>query len=132
MVNLWRNNDHMFWNTANHVKEILKIRCHICIAHHSSTISVWTWTESHKKETEHIHASAADLLLIRIGNLDWCKCGHWKNEARETDCLLCREVDAMLIALAKIPEFQGTMHLATSSFYGHLLDYLSHVLALSI
>ena len=27
--------------------------------------------ESHEKETKHIHASAADLLHIRIGNLDW-------------------------------------------------------------
>ena len=25
------------------------------------------------KKTKHIHASAADLLRIRIGNLDWCK-----------------------------------------------------------
>ena len=32
------------------------------------------------------------------------KCGHCKNEAREIDCLCCREVDAMLIASAKIPE----------------------------
>ena len=27
--------------------------------------------ESHEKKTKHIHASAADLLHIRIGNLDW-------------------------------------------------------------
>ena len=28
--------------------------------------------ESHEKEeTKHIHASAADLLHIRVGNLDW-------------------------------------------------------------
>ena len=32
------------------------------------------WNESYEKETKHIHASAADLLHIRIGNLDWCKC----------------------------------------------------------
>ena len=37
-------------------------------------------------------------LNIRIGNLDWSKCGHCKNEVREIDCLCCREVDAMLIA----------------------------------
>ena len=30
--------------------------------------------ESYEKETKHIHASA-DLLHIRIGNLDWHKCG---------------------------------------------------------
>ena len=44
--------------------------------------------ESHEKvttETKHYNASAADLLRIRIGNLDWCKCGHGKNEARQTD-----------------------------------------------
>ena len=27
--------------------------------------------ESHEKETKHNHASAADLLHIRIGSLDW-------------------------------------------------------------
>ena len=54
-----------------------------------STISIWAWTEntcgneSHEKETKHIHASAADFLHISIGNLDWCKCGHFKNEAGE-------------------------------------------------
>ena len=37
--------------------------------------------ETHEKETKHIHASAADLLHIKIGNLDWCKCGHCKNKA---------------------------------------------------
>ena len=30
------------------------------------------------------------------------KWGHCKNEAREIDCLCCSEVDAMLIASAKI------------------------------
>ena len=48
---------------------------------------------------------------IRIRNLDWCKCGHCKNEERKIDCLCCREVDAMLIASAKIPELQRK-HLA--------------------
>ena len=59
--------------------------------------------ESYEKETKHIHAVAADLLHIRIGNLDWCKCRHCKNEAREIDCLCCKEVDEMLIASVKIP-----------------------------
>ena len=36
--------------------------------------------ESHEKETKYIYASAADLLHIRKGNLNWCKCGHSKNE----------------------------------------------------
>ena len=29
--------------------------------------------ESHEKKTKHIHASSANLLHDRIGNLDWCK-----------------------------------------------------------
>ena len=48
---------------------------------------------SHQKETKHIHASAANLLHIRIGNLAWCKCRHCKNEVRAIDCLCCREMD---------------------------------------
>ena len=57
-----------------------------------------------RKKTKQTHASAADLLHIRIENLDWCKCGHWKNEAREIDCICCREVNAVLIASVKISE----------------------------
>ena len=71
-------------------------------------------------ETKHIHVSAADLLHIRIGSLDWCKCKNCKNEARETDCYCCREVDAMLIASAKIPEHEESI--SPSSFYGQLPD----------
>ena len=41
--------------------------------------------ESHEKETKHFYASAADLLHIRIGDLNWCKCRHCKNKARETE-----------------------------------------------
>ena len=51
------------------------------------------WNESHEKETKHIHDSAPYLLHIRLGNLNCCKCGHCKNEAKE-----------MLIASAKIPK----------------------------
>ena len=92
-----------------------------------STIPVWASTEntcgneSHEKVTKHIHASAADLLHIRIGNLDSNKCRHFKNEPGEIDCLCCREVDAMLIASAKISERKESI--STSSFYGHLPDY---------
>ena len=39
----------------------------------------------HEKETKHTHASASDLLHIKKGNLDWCKCGNCKNKLRETD-----------------------------------------------
>ena len=94
--------------------------------HYPSTISVWAWTkiksgnESREKENKYIHDLAANLLHIRIGNLDCCQHGHSKNEAGEIDCPCCREMDAMLIALAKIPECEGSI--SPSSFYRHLLD----------
>ena len=66
--------------------------------------------ERHDKEAQHIHASAAES-----------KCRHCKNEAREIDCLCCREVNAMLIASAKIQEREG--NISPSSFYGKLPDY---------
>ena len=69
-----------------------------------------------QKKTKHIHASGANLLHIRIVNLDWRKCGHRKNEAREIDCLCCREVNAMLIASAKILEREGSI--SPCRFYG--------------
>ena len=67
--------------------------------------------ESHEKEIKHIDASAADLLHVRIGNLNWCKCEHCKKDAREIDCLCCREteVDAMFINSAKIPQCEGSI-----------------------
>ena len=74
------------------------------------------WSESHEKETKHIHTSAADLLHIRIGNLDWCKCEHCQNEEREIHCLCCRDVKAMLIASAKIPEREESI--SSCRFYG--------------
>ena len=57
--------------------------------------------ENNEKENKHNHASAADLLHIRIKNLDWCKFRNCKNETREIDCLCCKEVDGKLIASAK-------------------------------
>ena len=77
--------------------------------------------ESHEKETNHIHASATDLLHIRIVNFDWCKYGHCKNEAREIDCLCCQEIDAMLIALAKISAREGSI--LPFSFHEQLPDF---------
>ena len=43
------------------------------------------------------------------------------NEARDIDCICCRELDAMLIALTKIPECEGRT--SPSRFFGHLPDY---------
>ena len=51
------------------------------------------------------------------------KCGHCKNEAKEIDRLCCRELDAMLIASAKIPEREK--RISTSSFYGQLCYTIS-------
>ena len=62
--------------------------------------------------SNYTNASAVNLLHIRTGNLDWCKCGHCKNEAREIGCLSYRQVDERLIASAKIP---GSI--SPSSFY---------------
>ena len=59
----------------------------------STILQPFQFDESHEKETKHIHASAADLLQIRMENLDWCKCGQCKNEVREIEFLFCREVD---------------------------------------
>ena len=73
------------------------------------------------KETKHIHASAADLLDTPLRNLNWCKCRHFKNKAREIDCLCCREVNAKLDASAKIPEREGSI--LSSSLYDQLPDY---------
>ena len=50
--------------------------------------------------------------VIRIGNLDWCKCGHWKYEATEIDCLCGRQVDTVLVASAKIPEREESVSLS--------------------
>ena len=72
-------------------------------------------------ETEYVNASAVDLLHIRTENLDWCKCEHYRSEARETDCLCCRAVDPILIASAKIPKREGSI--SPCSFYGKLPDW---------
>ena len=40
-----------------------------------------------KKLNIHPSTSVADLLHIGIENLNWCKCGHCKNEVKEIDCL---------------------------------------------
>ena len=71
--------------------------------------------ESYEKETKHIHTPAESLLDIRIGNLDWCKCGRYENKAIETDYFCYREVDATLITSTKIREREGSISL--SSFY---------------
>ena len=39
--------------------------------------------ESHEKETKIIYALATNLLHIKIGNVNWCKCAHCKNERKK-------------------------------------------------
>ena len=86
--------------------------------------------DSHEKEIKHIHGPAADLLHIRIGNLDLCKCGHCKNEARGINCCCSKEVNAMLVALVKISEHERNISL--SSFYGKLPDARPLVTSVSL
>ena len=43
--------------------------------------------KSHEKENKHIHALAANLLHIRVGNLDLCKYRYCKNKVRKIDWL---------------------------------------------
>ena len=74
--------------------------------------------QKNEKETKIIYASAVDLLRIRIGNLNWRKCRHCKKEAREINCLICREVNAMPVALAKITEHKQSI--LPSRYYGQL------------
>ena len=57
-----------------------------------------------------------DVLHIRIGDLDWCKCGHGKNETREINCLCGRDVNVIFIASGKIPEREGSI--SPYRFYG--------------
>ena len=47
--------------------------------------------------------------------------GYCNNEVTDIDCICCRELDAMLIASAKISEREG--RISPSNFYGHLPDY---------
>ena len=49
------------------------------------------------------------------------KSGYCNYEARDIDCICCRELDALLIASTKIPQREG--RISPSSFYGHLSDY---------
>ena len=55
--------------------------------------------------------------------------GYCNNEARDIECVCCRELDTVLIASTKISERVG--RISPSSLYGHLPDYWSHVLVLS-
>ena len=49
--------------------------------------------------------------------------GYCNNEVRDIDCICCRELDAMLIASAKIPEREG--RIPPSAFMG-ICPTISH------
>ena len=55
--------------------------------------------------------------------------GYCNNEVGDIDYICWGELDAMLIALAKIPEREE--RISPSSFYGHLPNYWSHLLVMS-
>ena len=55
-------------------------------------------------------------------------CKYCKNEAREIDCLCCRELNVMFIALGKISEGEGTS--GHAAFMCNCPTF-SHMLALS-
>ena len=116
------------------VKEIMKIhvKCHIYIKNCKKVIILGKthvtmksftppFSTIKRKETYLRFSCRFITYIIRIRNLDWCKYGHCENEAREIYCLCCREVDAMLIASAKMPERE--VRISPSSFYGQLPDY---------
>ena len=118
------NKDVFIWNLRNFWEHLVYITPpvatfetkHILQLLFYIRIGNLAWNESHEKRTKYIHASAADLLHIRIGKLNWWKYGYCQNESRELDCLYCREVNAILIASAKIPEREGSI--PPCRFYG--------------
>ena len=48
-----------------------------------------------------------NTIFIKQLRTTTSKSGYWNNEARDIDCICCRELDAMLIALAKSPRGLG-------------------------
>ena len=102
------------------VKEILKIRSTIFQPFQFETEEEKTCG----KKLNTLMLQLSVYYILEVGNLNRCKKGHCKNEAREIDRLCCREVDAMFIASAKIQECKGSI--SSSSFYGDLPDYYSH------
>ena len=66
--------------------------------------------ESHEKETKRIYASAANLSHIRIGNINWCKCGHSQNEAREIVFAAERWIQFLLLRLKSQSTREASRH----------------------
>ena len=90
---------HVLLNYDLLKKEVLKIQCQIHILINKATIlrkmkdfrSIYLqpcqfdpelkkYNGKHEKENKHSHVSVADLPDIRIGNVDWFKCGYCKKK----------------------------------------------------
>ena len=56
------------------------------------------------------------LLQNNFGRL-LLKCGHFNNEARDIDCIYCRELDALLYCFGQNPRARGK-HLAIQFLWG--------------
>ena len=139
ILRIIRNSLLNLWSLFRFHYEMLKIPCHICIIlmkrvrkieHVIMKSFTHPYSTKERNETYLDFSRRFITYSTRIGNLDWCKCGHCKNEAREIDCLRCWEVDAMLICSVKSQSArEASLH---PSFYGHLPNYWSQVLASSI
>ena len=93
------------------MKEILKIRCQISISMKMVIISrkIHAKMKSFaspfvpEKTTVNFAKFLRTPFLQNNSRRLLLKCRHCKSDTREIDCLCCREVHAMLLALAKIP-----------------------------
>ena len=68
-----------------------------------------TRDESHEKEIN-IFTHQLPIYYSRIGNFNWCKCGHCKNEARVIDCLVVESRMQCLLFWLKSPSTKEASH----------------------
>ena len=121
------------------VNEILKIQCHFYISMKhviilrkihvtmNSFIPPFSTVEENWRYSR--FSCRYIKYSIRVGDLNWCKCRHCKNEAKEIECLCCRDVDSMLTALAKVPQCEGSILLSSLTCVG-ICKTISHSVSL--
>ena len=119
------------WLNFDPVKEILEIRWHIYILMRKGIIlrkilvTMKSFAPPFSTMEENSTCSRCNYWFItysiRIGNLDWYKWGRCKNKPKAIDCLCCREVDARLVASAKIPRHK--VSISPFSFYWYPHNY---------
>ena len=66
------------------------------------------------------------LLQNNSGRL-LLKCGHFNNEARDIDCICCRELDALFYCFDENPGARGkhlTIQAISHKYYSYLADHL--------